>query len=149
MLCDGLLYGLPDYILQKLQFVQNNAARLILKRKKHDHVTPLLKELHWLPINQRIVYKINLLTFKALNGMAPEYISSLLTQYEPVRTLRSSSRGFLKEKKARLKKAGERAFSVCAPKLWNKLPCHVVKSLSVESFKVALKTHLFREVYDS
>ena len=56
---NSLLYGLPEYLLKKLQLVQNNAARLVLKKKKYDHITPLLKNLHWLPVNQRIVYKIN------------------------------------------------------------------------------------------
>ena len=95
---DSLLFGLPDYLLKKLQLVQNNAARLILKKEKHDHVTPLLKSLHWLPVQQRIQYKINLLTYKALHDSAPEYISCLLVPYAQGRTLHSSSRGFLKEK---------------------------------------------------
>ena len=144
---NSLLYGLPDYILKRLQLVQNNAAKLVMKKRKYDHVTPLLKSLHWLPINQRIQYKINLLTFKGLHGLAPEYLSCLLVPYVPNRTLRSSARGLLTEKKSNLKRAGHRAFSVCAPRLWNKLPEHVVKCETIETFKVALKTHLFKVAF--
>ena len=144
---NSLLYGLPEYLIKRLQLVQNNAARLILRKRKHDSATPLLKSLHWLPVPQRIEYKINLLTYKALNNLAPKYLSNLLVPYNPSRSLRSSTKGYLTEKKARLKKAGDRSFSVCGPKLWNKLPEIVSKSDSLESFKVALKTHLFREAY--
>ena len=145
---NSLLYGLPDNLIKKLQLVQNNAAKLVLKKKKFDHVTPLLKSLHWLPIRQRIEYKINLLTFKSLNQLAPSYLSELLVPYTPSRTLRSASKGYLKEKKSRLKKSGDRAFSVSAPKLWNNLPEHVVKCKTLESFKVALKTCLFKRAYE-
>ena len=73
--------------------IQNNAARLILGKKKFDHVTPLLIQLHWLPIDRRIEFKANLLTFKALKGLAPQYLKLLISEYEPNRTLRSASNG--------------------------------------------------------
>ena len=127
--------------------VQNNAARLVLKKKKSDHVTPLLKHLHWLPIKQRIEFKINLITYKALHDQAPSYISELLEPYEPTRSLCSSVLGLLKEKKTRLKRSGDRAFSVIAPKLWNRLPECLRKAESVECFKSNLKTYLFKIAY--
>ena len=71
---ENQLYGLPKYLVHRLQLAQNCAARLILCGRKHDHVTPLLKELHWLPVEQRIIFKILLLTFKALNNLFPRYI---------------------------------------------------------------------------
>ena len=145
---NSLLYGLPDYLLSRLQLVQNNAARLVLRKRKHDHATPLLKALHWLPVSQRIEFKINMLTFKSLNGLAPGYLSCLLAKYEPTRPLRSSSKNLLKEKKSKLKRAGDRSFSVCAPKLWNRLPDKVTQSETLETFKVALKTHLFRIAFE-
>ena len=60
-------------MIDRLQNVQNSAARLIARRRKFDHITPVMKELHWLPVNQRIIYKIGLLLiiYKALNGLAP------------------------------------------------------------------------------
>lgn len=145
---NSLLYGIPDILLNKLQIVQNNAARLILKKKKSDSITPLLIQLHWLPIRFRIQYKIILLTYKALNNQAPPYINSMLEQYQPSRTLRSSSKGLLKEKRVKLKTGGDRAFSVAAPKLWNSLPEEIRMSKTVDSFKGALKTILFRRAYN-
>ena len=71
----------PKHILQKLQYAQNAAARLIKLSRKYDHITPHLMELHWLPIEYRIQFKIILLNYKALNGLAPSYVSDLLQRY--------------------------------------------------------------------
>jgi hypothetical protein len=88
---NSLLIGLPKKKLIRLQRVQNAAARLITGLQKRDHITPALYELHWLPIAQRILYKVLLLTYKALHGIGPEYLRELLTEYVPSRPLRSSS----------------------------------------------------------
>ena len=76
--CNALLYGLPNEQIFKLQRVQNAAARLIMDIGKYSHITPALDELHWLPVLARIHFKILLLAFKAIHGLAPEYISKLL-----------------------------------------------------------------------
>ena len=112
-----LLYGLPSYLIHRLQLVQNCVARLIMCRNKYDHITPILKELHWIPVQQRIIFKILLITYKALNDLAPIYISNLLNKYVPIRQLRSSSQYLLNVPSSNLKTYGDRAFSVCAPKL--------------------------------
>ena len=73
--------------LKKLQSVQNAAARLITCSRKYDHIIPILKELHWLPVSERIKFKIMLLTFNALRGQSPVYIQDLVAYYQPSRIL--------------------------------------------------------------
>jgi hypothetical protein len=89
--CNSLLLGLPNKLLEKLQFVQNAAAKVITLSRKQEHVTPILINLHWLPMKSRIEYKTLLLTFKALHGLSPVYIQDLISRYKPKRNLRSSS----------------------------------------------------------
>ena len=142
------MYGLPDKVIQTLQRTQNIAARLVSGCRKYDHITPVLKDLHWLPVKQRIQFKILTLTFKALNGLAPEYLLDLLTVKENARTLRSSSELLLCVPKSHYKLYGDRAFCVDAPTLWNKLPSDIRKSKSLVSFKKNVKTLLFKIAFD-
>ena len=144
---NALLCKLPNFQIQKLQRIQNHAARIIKKCKKTDHITPLLFDLHWLPIKFRIEYKILLLVFKCLHGEGPEYLASLLEDYNQPMGLRSVSQHRLKEVRSK-KKYGERAFSVIGPKLWNDLPVELKTSESVNIFKKSLKTYLFRQAYN-
>ena len=146
--CNSLLAGMPKDKLNRLQRVQNNAARLILKVPKSEHITPFLKELHWLPIHLRIKYKIALLCFKALNGLCPLYIENLLKPYVPGRILRSCGTNVLEEPLSRLKTYGDRSFSSYAPRVWNALPKHVRDAKSISSFRSQLKTHLFKMYFD-
>ena len=100
---NGLLYGVSDQLLDKLQRVQNVAARVVVKTSRYDHITPILKTLQWLPIRYRTEYKLLLLAFKALHHLAPSYLTDLLQLYHPTRTLRSSSDALLTEHSARLR----------------------------------------------
>ena len=111
--CNSLLYGLPDYLIQRLQYVMNAAAKVITCKRKFDHVTPLLIELHWLPVRQRIVFKILLYTFKALHGATPTYETELISPYVPRRALRSADQILLEQPTHKLKLIGLRA-SQCA-----------------------------------
>ena len=86
--CNALYSGLQN-LIHRLQLVQNTAARLITGTRKFEHITPVLAALHWLPVSFRIQFKILLVTFKALNGLAPSYLSEIVKTYEPSRILRS------------------------------------------------------------
>ena len=145
---NALLYGLPDYQIARLQRVHNTAARVLTLTKKYEHITPILRELHWLPVKQRIIFKIVTLTFKCLDGTAPSYLSDLLTPYNPSRSLRSSQSLLLIEKKARTKSYGARAFTHAAPQLWNELPLSIRQCDTLSSLKCNLKLHLFKEYYE-
>ena len=89
--CNSLLCQLPKKLLYKLQKVQNAAAKLIMLARKRDHATPLLRQLHWLPMAYRCKFKVLVLTFKALKGEAPNYLSALIREYSSARVLRSSN----------------------------------------------------------
>ena len=145
--CNSLLYGLPNYLIQRLQYALNSAARLISMSRKADHITPLLIELHWLPVEQRINFKIILFTYKIINGLAPMYLSQLLVPYVPRRALRSADKLLFCQPSYRTKSYGSRAFSVSAPCLWNKLPMDIKCTPSTAIFKRKLKTHLFKLAY--
>jgi len=99
-------------------------------------------------VHFRIIFKILLLTYKALNGLAPDYIRDLLRFNISGRTLRSSNNRLLDEPRANLKTYGERAFSVAAPSLWNKRPLQIRLSSSEAVFKANLKTYLFKRAFD-
>ena len=144
---NSLLIELPDIQLKRLQTIQNYAARLILQQKKSCHITPLLMELHWLPIKCRIEYKLLLLIYKCLHDKAPSYLSALLQPYTPSRALRSASQHLLVELPTR-NKYGKKAFAVAGPRLWNALPLHIRKSATVTGFKTLIKTFLFRAGYN-
>ena len=144
---NALLHKISKKLLHRLQMIQNCAAKLILSKKKYDSVQPLLKKLHWLPVEYRIQYKINLLTFKCVHDLAPSYLIDLLEPYVPERSLRSCDQNLLKEKRSRTL-AGEKAFSVCAPDLWNRLPHDLRIITELDHFKKALKTHYFQTVFN-
>ena len=135
---NSLLVNLYKYQYERLQKVQNNAARLITQQKKSEHITPVLKSLHWLPVEQRIHYKILLLVFKCKLNTAPSYLQSLLTPYNPNHySLRSTSENRYCENRTK-KKYGDRAFM-------NMLPKEIRNCNTIGTFKSKLKTHLFRK----
>ena len=145
---NALFYGLPQNQISRLQHIQNTAARVVTLSRKSCHITPILKELHWLPVSQRIVFKLMLIVHKSVNNIAPIYISELLKVYTPSRNLRSSNMSLLKEPTSK-RTWGDRSFSVAAPRLWNHLdlPTKVKSCHSITRFKSLLKTHLMSQFF--
>ena len=141
------LYDLPDNQLHRVQRMFNIAARILTLTAKSDHITPVLRQLHWLPISQRIAYKILLLTFKALHGLAPQYISKLIKLQVTDRSTRQTDTNRLHQPVMRAPTFGDRAFVSAAPSLWNRLPVSVRKIETLTSFKKELKTFLFKNAY--
>ncbi|KAI5086756.1 hypothetical protein C0J45_23267, partial [Silurus meridionalis] len=139
--CNALLGGCPESLINKLQLVQNAAARVLNRSRKYDHITPILSSLHWLLLS---FFELLLLTYKALNGLPPMFLSSLLTHYNPSR---SQNSGLLVVPRITKSTKGGRSFSHLAPKLWNSLPDSVRSSDTLTQFKCRLKTYLFSKAY--
>lgn len=148
--CNSVLYGLPASTLQPLTSVLHYAAKLVKHLTPFDHVTPALRELHWLPIKARINFKICLLMYRVFTNSSPSYVSSLVTPCSSLqsrRGLRSSSQGDFAVTRS-LRKFGNRAFAIAGPAEWNKLPDYIRKSSTPVIFKNNLKTYLFKMYYD-
>ena len=145
--CNSLYFGLPDTLISKLQSIQNLSARLLSNTSKYAHITPILKQLHWLPVKQRILFKIAILTFKSLNGLSPLYISSFIEKYEPSRQLRSHNKNFIRKPKINSIRFGGRGFRYAASLIWNDLDDSLRHENSYGLFKKSLKTYLFARAY--
>ena len=140
---NSLLAGLPRTVLAKLQRCQNIAARVITCTPATDHITPVLMNLHWLNVTQRNEYKLLRYVYRALNGMAPAYITELLQPYVAGRCLRSSDSHLLCVPRT-IHSWGNRIFSKTL--LWSMLPLNIKFAPSPTVFKSALKTHIFKLV---
>ncbi|KAL5260989.1 hypothetical protein ACHWQZ_G006886 [Mnemiopsis leidyi] len=150
--CNGLLYDLPECLIRKLQKVQNSCARLLFGRNvigKWDHVTPFLKEAHFLPIRQRIEYKIALMSFKCINNMAPDYLTKCIkVKGQPTKCLRTEEDYFLLESPSVPNyRRTERGFTFCGPAVWNCLPYDIRTCNDMLIFKKKLKSHLFIKAF--
>ena len=136
---NSLLFGLPDNQIKRLSRLQNIAARIITRTKPRDHITPVLRELHWLPIADRIVFKILVYVYRSTTGSSPSYIKDCLVPYKPNRYLRSGNKSLFIQPRT-FTSWGQRSFLFAAPFLWNKLPDLVKSASSLNSFKSQLKT---------
>ena len=121
--CKAILYGLPKVLLNCLQLVQNRAAHIVTFTRRYEHVIPSLTDLHWLPVEYRIIYKTLLLVCRAINGFSPSYISNLPLSH------------------------GDRRFSIIGPKLWNSMPASLRNANSLNSSQKTLKTYLFHQAF--
>ena len=146
--CNSLLYNLPKCSIARLQKIQNQAARILTWTPRCDHITEVLINLHWLKVEQRIIYKLLILTYKSFVDLsAPLYLrervkkknksadDSLLLVVPPIS--KGSSNTFF-----------ERSFIYAAPTEWNKLDCRIRKIINFDSFKREIKTTLFLSYFD-
>ena len=150
--CNSLLYGISNELLHRLQSVLRSAARLVMRKRKFDPISDDMRDiLHWLPISQRIQYKVALLVFKCLRGQAPPYLSeslSLIADNPSLRHLRSAVHGNLVVPRTRTARLGKRNFFVAGPMLWNSLPSELKQNnITMDLFKSKLKTFLFEKAY--
>jgi len=147
---NATLSGLPASLLNRLQSVLNAAARLIFSARRCDHITPLLRDLHWLRVPQRIEFKLATLVFRCLNEMAPSYLADDLHRVADLdsrRRLRSASTSALVVPRTRHSTLGDRAFPVAAARVWNSLPVYVTESATLLTFRSRLKAELFNRSY--
>ena len=141
-----ILTGLPDYLINRLQRVQNSAARLVIGAAWSDDADTILCTLHWLPIKHRIDFKILVYVFKCLTKCATSYLCELLREYVPTRALRPRGHNILVIPRYK-HKYGKQTFTYAAPKLWNDLPEDKQATDSLLDFRRKLKTHLFRTAF--
>ena len=146
---NAIFSGLPEVDIKKMQWVQNMAAKLILNCSTIESSTCCLRNLHWLPISARIEHKLLTITYKCLNGKAPEYLSDLLSVIPGSRGMLRFSNKYkqLVIPKVKRKTIAARSFSTMVPSLWNELPDSLHRANSLETFKAEHKTLLFRRYY--
>jgi len=150
--CNSLLINLPASLIQRLQSVQNAAARLIFNMRRSEHIIDVLISLHWLCVPEWIVFKVATLTYRALHGTAPRYMTSQSTRIADMsnrRRLRSASSNQLDVPSFRLPTVGNRTFPIAGAKVWNSLPDDVTSALSLSTFRRHLKSYLFRCCYNT
>ena len=133
---NSIYYGIDQELFNKLQLVQNTAARLIFNSRKFDSASELCLRLHWLPAQERIVFKVLLFVFKCLHDLVPQYLSNLIipacSERNPYDLVPKALTSF-----------GDRAFSIAGPRAWNTLPAEIRSLDKINDFKKALKTYLF------
>jgi hypothetical protein len=147
--CNVVFAGLPMCNIRRLQSILNSSVRLVTGARKYDHVRSLLCDHHWLPIAERIEYKLCTLVFRCLQGNAPRYLADhviLMSSVGRRSGLRSADTLTLVVPRTHLS-FGDRAFSVAGPRAWNSLPLHVRSAQSMYTFRKLLKTYLFQRVY--
>ena len=135
--CNGLYFGIAERLLNQIQLIQNAAAKVVTKKHKYDHLGDDLKDLHWLQIKKRVTFKIALLAYKSVNGLAPDYLKDMFQYAHHGHTLKLIIPQFMSS-------SSRRSFSYIGPKIFNNLPTTLTSSETVDIFKRNLKTFLFQ-----
>ena len=129
----------------------NGAARVIYGERRSCHITPLLERLHWLRVEERVVFKLCLTVFKALHGQAPLRLTELcaldITERRPLRSAAHSSNMIVVPNRANKSNFSDRAFSVAGPVAWNRLPADIRRSETVTQFGREMKCALFKQSF--
>ena len=137
--CISLLYGISKYKVAKLQKIQNSLCRIVFRLDRTSHVTPFVQKLHWLPITYRILFKYNLITFKAIKFSQPTYFSSLIKTSSLARSNRLSVSSDCPSKAT-----GRQGFAMASPTEWNGIPQSVRPQKTITGSRSQLKTYLLR-----
>jgi len=140
--CNSLLAFTSKQNVHRLQIVQNQLARLVSGSDYRQSATPILSSLHWLPVQQRIKYKIVTMVFKSRINLLPEYLSRSLTTFTSSRPIRSVMQNTYVVPRVKLE-AAKHSFSYAGAKLWNNLPNDLRSKTSFQEFRRLLKTHYF------
>ena len=144
--CNVLYDGITDQLMRHLQSIQNAAARLVTRTARREHITPVLRELHWLPVVDRVRFKMATLAYRCLAGSSPSYLSDelKLMSSAATRRLRSSEDRTCCVRRSH-SRFGDRSFATSVPRIWNSLPSSLRnQGLSYECFRRGLKSYLFR-----
>jgi len=142
--CNSLLYGTSKANLEKLQRIQNTLARVVAGTRKREHITPVLKDLHWLPVEQQINYKVAVITHKLLQEKQPAYLANLIPEYQPTRQLRSASQCLIARSYVSASRDGDGAFNAAARTVWGTLPLSLRSVSNILSFKNYLRLVSFQ-----
>jgi len=143
--CNSLLYGISENLMRRVQSVQNAAARLLTGARRRDHISPVLRRLHWLPVRRRIDFNLACLVHLSLAGQAPHYLAEdiHLVAAGPSRQLRSSTDRSCSVPRT-YSTSGDRSLAEAGTRVWNSLPSNLRdEKLSFRSFRRLLKTHWF------
>lgn len=144
---NAFFLGLPPKWVKKIQITQTHAARLVYNCAHREHVTPVLRSLHWLPRNQRVKFKILCFFHRAYWQYGPKYLSRMALHYEPTRNLRSASLNQAVPLPSRLQFVGGRLMQSEGACLWNSLPPEMRSIATLMQFRRKLKTWLFSKAY--
>ena len=145
--CNSVMAGLPMETLKPLQRIQNLAAKLVCKRNCWDSAMEALKSLHWLNIEDRIMFKVLCIVYRCVNKQGPQFLNEMFHRKEKTRTFRSNNQNYLDIPVTKSKSYGNRAFSVLGARVWNRLPLDIRNQPTLLSFRKLLKTELFNKHY--